>query len=206
MGYYLLVFLAAFLVDIVPFIGPPAWTVMVLLQMLFGLNIWLVLVLGVVGSTIGRYVYSLYIPLLSDKIISAEKNKDIQYIGQKLGHDGIKVQLFVLAYTLMPLPSTPLFTAAGIARLRPTHILPAFFIGKFTSDMVMVLSGDYAARNAVSLAEGLMSWKTISGTVIGILIVILFLFIDWRSLLIHKKFRMDFRIWKKEGHAEKDNK
>lgn len=205
MSYYLLVLLAAFVVDIVPFIGPPAWTVMVLLQMMFGLNIWAVLILGVIGSTIGRYVYSLYIPLLSGKLISAKKNKDIAYIGQKLGHGGIKVQLFVLLYTLMPLPSTPLFTAAGMARIKPLHILPAFFIGKFTSDMVMVLTGDYAARNAVSIAQGLLSWKTISGTVLGIIIVIIFLFIDWRSLLMHKKFRMDFRIWNKGDHAEKKN-
>ena len=196
MGYYVFVFIASFLVDSVPFIGPPAWTVMVFFQMRYNLDIWWVLVVGVIGSAIGRLVYSKYIPLLSAKVIKKEKNDDIHFIGQKLAGKGWKVQLFVLLYTLMPLPSTPLFTAAGMARIKTINIIPAFLVGKFTSDMVMVLSGDYAAKNAQALAQGFLSWKTISGTVLGVILVCVFLFIDWRTLLVEKKFRLSFHIWK----------
>lgn len=193
---YVWVFLASFLVDSVPFFGPPAWTVMVFFQMRYGLNIWLVLVFGVIGSALGRYLLSKYIPWLSGKVISPQKNEDIQFIGQKLGNNGWKVQLFVLLYTLVPLPSTPLFTAAGMARIKTINIIPAFLVGKFISDMVMVLTGDYAAKNAVALAQGFWTWKTVSGTIIGLVIILVFLFIDWRLLLQHKKFRLHFRIWK----------
>jgi hypothetical protein len=96
----------------------------------------------------------------------------------------------------MPLPSTPLFTAAGMARIKPLNIIPAFLVGKFTSDMVMVLSGDYAARNATELVEGFFSWKTITGTLLGIILLFVFLFIDWHVLLQEKKFRLNFHIWK----------
>src|SRR5438105_1211943 len=61
MQFYLLVFVASLIVDIIPFIGPPAWTVMVFLQLKFHLNIWWVLLAGVSGSTIGRYILTLYI-------------------------------------------------------------------------------------------------------------------------------------------------
>ena len=61
MWYYLSVFVAAFLVDLLPFFGPPAWTVMVYFQMRFELNIWFVLISGVLGSALGRYVLFLYI-------------------------------------------------------------------------------------------------------------------------------------------------
>ncbi len=196
MLYYVLVFIAALIVDIVPFFGPPAWTVMVFYQVRYDLDIWMVLISGVIGSTIGRYILSRYIPILSAKFIKVQKNEDIQFIGQKLAGDGWGIQLFVLLYTLMPLPSTPLFTAAGMARIRPMHILPAFFIGKFTSDMAMVISGDYVARNAIDMASGLLSWQSISGTIIGIVIIGVFLFIDWRLLLQKKKFRLNFHIWK----------
>lgn len=196
MGYYVLVFIASFLVDSVPFFGPPAWTVMVFFQMRYGLNIWWVLVVGVIGSTLGRYLLSKYIPWLSEKIIKVQKNEDIRFIGQKLGNDGWQIQVFVLLYTLMPLPSTPLFTAAGMARIKSLHIIPAFIVGKFTSDMVMVLTGDYVARNVVTISEGILSWKSVTGTVLGIIIICLFLFIDWRRLLQDKKFRINFHIWK----------
>jgi membrane protein DedA with SNARE-associated domain len=196
MWYYILVFLSSFIVDLIPVAGPPAWTVMVFFQMRYHLNVWAVLVIGVIGSTLGRYLLSLYIPWLSARYLKAQKNEDLQYIGQRLADDGWKIQAFVLLYTLMPLPSTPLFTAAGIARIRAMHILPAFFVGKFTSDMVMVLTGNYVANNAESIMEGFVTWKSISGTVIGILVVCVFLFIDWRTLLQQKKFRLSFKIFK----------
>lgn len=193
---YFFVFIASIIVDSVPFIGPPAWTVMVFFQVKYGLNIWYVLVLGVVGSTIGRYIYSIYILALSEKVINIQKQEDIEYIGEKLAGNGWRIQLFVLLYTLLPLPSTPLFTATGMAKINPLHILPAFFVGKFTSDMVMVITGDYAARNAVALASGFFSWKNILGTISGVIVIVVFLCIDWRALLQQKKFRLNFKIWK----------
>lgn len=194
--YYIFVFIASFLVDLIPFFGLPAWTVMVFFQVKYHLNIWGVLVLGVLGSTLGRYTLSKYIPWLSQKVINQQKNEDIQFIGQRLDERGWRVQVFVLLYTLIPLPSAPLFIASGIAKIKPLHILPAFFIGKFTGDMVMVLTGRYAAENVSSLTSGLFTWKTISGTALGVILVCVFLFIDWRVLIQQKKFRMNFHIWK----------
>lgn len=169
---------------------------MVYLQIKYGLNIWLVLVAGVSGSTLGRYMLYLYIPYLSEKLIKTQKNKDIQFIGNKLNNNGWRVQLFVLLYTLLPLPSTPLFTASGMARIKAINVIPAFLAGKFTSDMIMVFTGDYFARNAVAISNGFINWKTVSGSIVGLVLIAVFLFIDWRLLLQEKKFRLNFNIWK----------
>lgn len=190
---YFLVFVAALLVDVVPFIGPPAWTVMVFFQVKFGLNIWFVLIVGVMGSAIGRYLYSCYIHRFSSYLIKPKKNEDLHFIGSKLANNGWKVQLFVLLYTLMPLPSTPLFTAAGVAGMRTLTLIPSFFVGKFLSDAIMVLTADYVAHN---VGAGLLSWKALLGTLLGVVIICLFLFTNWRRLLIEKKFSMSFHIWK----------
>jgi membrane protein DedA with SNARE-associated domain len=193
---YFFVFLASLLVDVVPFIGPPAWTVMVFFQVKFGLSIWLVLIIGVTGSAIGRYLYSGYIHRLSKHYIKSQKNEDLYFIGSKLANNGWKVQLFVLLYTLMPLPSTPLFTAAGIARMRTVTLLPSFFVGKFLSDAIMVLTGDYVAHNIVSISSDLLSWKALAGTILSLIVIALFLFTNWKKLLQEKKFSMSFNIWK----------
>jgi membrane protein DedA with SNARE-associated domain len=193
---YFLVFVASLLVDVVPFIGPPAWTVMVFFQVKFRLNIWLVLIIGVTGSAIGRYLYSSYIHRFSDYYIKPQKNEDLYFIGSKLANNGWKVQLFVLLYTLMPLPSTPLFTAAGVARMRTQTLIPSFFVGKFVSDAIMVFTGDYVAHNIVNITHDLLSWKALLGTILGLVIISLFLFTNWRKLLQEKKFSMSFNIWK----------
>ncbi len=196
MWLYLLVFLATLLVDLVPFIGPPAWTVMVFFQIRYGLDIWMVLIIGVLGSTMGRYLLSLYMPRLSDRYIKQKKNEDLKYIGKQLSTKGWQIQLFVLIYTLTPMSSTPLFTAAGMARIKPIQILPAFFVGKFISDMLMVLTGDYIAQNSKSILEGLLTWQSFLAILPGIVIICAPLFIDWRMLLEKKKWKLNFRIWK----------
>ena len=193
---YILVFIASFLVDVIPFVGPPAWTVMVFFQLKYGVNTWILLLFGVTGSALGRYYYSVYIRKLSDRFVKKEKNDDLHFIGKKLAGTGWKVQLFVLIYTLIPVPTTPLFTATGVAGIRPFNIMPAFFVGKFISDAVMVLTGDYVAKNVTTLAEGFLTWQNILGTLIGLFIISLFFFIDWHKLLLQKKIRLTFHIWK----------
>jgi hypothetical protein len=193
---YLFVFLGAILVDVTPMPLPPAFTVMMFFQILYGLAVWPVIVIGVIGSIIGRYILTLYVPGISDRFIVQSKNDDIVFLGGKLKNNGWKSQLFILFYTLMPLPSTPLFIAGGIARIRPIFMIPAFFVGKFTSDSVAVFMGKYATENTESLLRGIMSWKSIAGLLAGLALLFALFFIDWRSLLIEKKLRLGFHIWK----------
>lgn len=193
---YLLVFIGACLVDIVPLPLPPAFTVMVLFQIIFHLNIWGVIVIGVAGSILGRYILTLYIPKIAGKIFKPAKNEDVQFLGKKMKEKGWKSQLGIITYSLLPLPTTPLFIAAGMANMKPYYIIPAFFVGKFISDTIAVFMGKYAAENTSSLLHGVVSWKFISGSVIGLLLICALLYIDWRTLLTKKKLRLKFKIWK----------
>lgn len=193
---YALVFIGALLVDVVPLPLPPAFTVMVFLQIVYDLNIWAVIGIGVAGSILGRYILTLYIPKLSGKMFRQTKNEDVQFLGKKLMQKGWKSQAAILVYSLMPLPTTPLFIAGGIAQMKPIYIIPPFMIGKLISDMVAVLLGKYAAENASSLTEGMVSWKTITGLVVGLFLIFVLLFVDWRTLLEKKKLVLKFRIIK----------
>jgi len=194
---YLLVFLGAFLFDVVPFPFPPAFTIMVFFQILFGLNIWWVIIIGVFGSILGRYVLTLYIPLLAERIFKKSKNADVQFLGEKMKDQGWRGQAAILAYTLLPLPTTPIFLASGMARINALYIIPTFFVGKFTSDAITVHLGKYASENAESLLQGGFTWKSVISLTLGMLLVCSILFIDWRSLIQKKRLTLNFRIWKK---------
>jgi membrane protein YqaA with SNARE-associated domain len=193
---YLLVFIGALLFDVVPFPFPPAFTIMVFLQIMFGLNIWLVIVIGVAGSILGRYILTLYIPLLAGKIFKRSKNEDVEFLGKKMKEKGWRGQIVIIAYSLLPLPTTPLFLAGGMAKIKPLYIIPAFFIGKFISDAITVHLGKYASEHAKSIVEQAISWKSIASLVVGLLLICALLFIDWRSLIQKKKFQLKFKIWK----------
>jgi len=193
---YLLVFIAACAVDIVPFPLPPAFVVMVFLQIYFKLNVWVVIFVGVAGSILGRYILTLYIPKIAGKIFKPAKNEDVQYLGNKMKEKGWKSQVAILTYSLLPLPTTPLFIAGGMAKMKPGLIIPAFTVGKLISDTIAVFMGKYAAENTGGLLHGAISWKSITGLVFGILLVAALLFIDWRKWLQEKKFKLNYKIWK----------
>jgi len=102
---YILVFLSSLLVDVIPLIGPPAWVVMVFFQVKYGLNIWLVLVAGVSGSAIGRYLYSAYVFYFANHFIKPQKNEDLQFIGKNsLIMDGRFIFLFFFIRSCRFLP------------------------------------------------------------------------------------------------------
>jgi membrane protein YqaA with SNARE-associated domain len=193
---YLWVFLAALAVDLVPVIGPPAWTVMVLLLVKFDLNPWLVLTAGVPGSVLGRYVLSVYTPWLSKRIIKRRKNEDFEFVGRKLRQKLWQSWMFVFIYSVSPLPTTPIFSAAGLARIKPVQILPPFFVGKFISDAVMLFIGRTAFSSLAELFEGTFTWKGIITGVVSILVICGFLFLDWRQLIEKKRLHFNVHIWK----------
>jgi membrane protein YqaA with SNARE-associated domain len=191
---YLLVFMGSLFFDVVPIPFPPAFTIMVFLQIMFDLNIWWVIVIGVTGSILGRYILTLYIPLLAGKFFKRSKNEDVEFLGNKMKEKGWKSQMVIIAYSLLPLPTTPLFLAAGMAKIKPLYIIPAFFIGKFTSDSITVHVGRYASEHAKNIMEEALSWKSITSLVVGMLLLFALLFIDWRSLIQKKKFQLKFKI------------
>lgn len=193
---YCLVFLGALLFDIVPFPFLPAFTIMIFLQLYFNLNLWACILIGVAGSILGRYILTLYIPYLSNAYFKPAKNEDILFLGKKLKEKGWKSQLVIIIYSLLPLPTTPLFVAAGMSRIGPLYIIPAFFIGKFTSDSIALSMGKFASENVNSLEKNIISWQSITGLIVSILLLCALLFIDWRTLIQQKKFLLKFKIFK----------
>jgi membrane protein YqaA with SNARE-associated domain len=194
MWMYLVVFLATLAVDTIPIFAPPAWIILVFLVVTFHLNPWIAVIIGVAGSTLGRYILSLYIPKVSSKLINRREDENLRYIGGKLGQRAWAAAGFVFLYTLTPLSTTALFTAAGMARVDCRYILTAFFCGRLITDGALVYSGKYAATNLPELIRGQFSWQTVVILVAGLAVIALVLFIDWRQLLAKHRLKLRFNI------------
>ncbi len=194
--HYILVFLGALLFDLVPFPFPPAFTIMMFLQIVFELDAWTVIIVGVAGSVLGRYILLLYAPLIADKYLKVSKNQDIQFLGDKMKENKWKGQMVILAYSLLPLPTTPLFLAAGISKLRALYIIPWFIIGKFTSDSIAIHLGQYAAENTQSIIDNIFSIKSIVSLLLSIILLFCLFFIDWRTLIQKNRLKLNFKIFR----------
>lgn len=183
--------------DVVPIPLPPAFTIMVFLQVVFGLDIWWVIVIGVAGSILGRYLLTLYVPSLADRIFKKSKNEDVQFLGERMKALGWRGQAAILAYTLLPLPTTPIFLASGMARINAIYVIPVFFVGKFTSDAITVHLGKYASENIENIIEKGLSWPSAISLILGLFFISGIIIVDWRSLLLKKKLLLNFRVLKR---------
>ena len=193
---YLLVFLGSMGVDMIPIMAPPAWTIMAFAIVKYHLNPWMVLAVGVPASALGRYLFSLYIPKFSDWVLARQKKEELNYVGKKLRGKLWQTWLFVLGYTLSPLSTTALFTAAGMSKVPVWSLLPPFLVGKFISDAMMVKAGEYAAGDLKDIVHGVFSAKNIVIAAITLVVTAGFLFVDWHALIVKKKLAFNFTVFK----------
>jgi hypothetical protein len=192
-------FLIGVAVDSVPVFAPPAWTLLAILIIRYRANPYGVLVFGVAGSALGRFFLSLYSRRLSFKFLNHAENLNLEYVGKMFEGGFWKTSLFVFLYTLTPLSTTSLFTAAGSGRVNVLSILPAFALGKLISDGAMIFTARHAARNVRAIFRGQASPNSLLGAGLGLVLVAALLFIDWRSLIENKTLKMRFQIWKQAG-------
>jgi hypothetical protein len=193
---YLVVFFGSLGVDLIPIMAPPAWTVMAFAITKYRLNPWIALAIGVPASALGRYLFSLYIPKFSDRVLARHKKEELRYVGKKLRGHLWETWLFVLGYTLSPLSTTALFTASGMSKVPVWHLLPPFLVGKFVSDAMMVKAGQYAAGNLKNMVHGVFGIKNITIAAVTLVLTGAFLFVDWHALLVKKTLRFNFSIFK----------
>ena len=193
---YLAAFAAALLVDTIPVFAPPAWTILAFMIIKWKLNPWGIIAAGALGSVIGRYILTLYMPHISAKIFRPSENDNISFLGKNLGKRFWKSNVFVMLYAISPLSTTALFTAGGMAHVKPWNMLPGFAIGKFLGDAWVIFTAQVTADEAADLMHGHVSWQTALTAGAGLLLISGVLFIDWRQLLGRRKLRLNFKIWK----------
>jgi membrane protein YqaA with SNARE-associated domain len=193
---YLASFGVALLVDTVPVFAPPAWTILAFIIVRWKPNPWGVIAAGALGSVIGRYILTLYMPRLTARIFRPSENDNLSFLGKKIGSRFWQANTFVLLYAISPLSTTALFTAAGSARVNPWNVLPGFAVGKFLGDAWVIFTAKVTAEQATDLMAGHVSWQTAVTGGAGLLLISGVLFVDWRALLGKKQLRLNFRIWK----------
>lgn len=191
---YLVAFLAALAIDTLPAFAPPSWTALVYCQIHYGLNVWLVTLVGVAGSACGRLILSSYIHHVARHVLSEHEQANIEYLGTCLGRSVSADLFFVFLYCLTPLPAAPLFLAAGIADLRRSLVLPPFVAGKLISIGLIVAAGKASAGSLTDLFHGKVSPQALLMSAAGLAVVGALLFIDWHALLHDKRFRLDFDV------------
>jgi hypothetical protein len=194
MPFVVLLFVVVFLLNLIPAFAPPTWMVFSYLGFRSPTsNVALLAVVGAGAATLGRTALArLAHIIIRQRFLSDAKKQNIDSIREALqGRKKLTFGVF-LFYAFSPLPSNYLFIAYGLTTMELKLIALPFFIGRSVSYALWGLtSSSIARRISVESGQALpyLSAYFVVSQIFLLYLVHLFIQIDWRALLFHKKLR-----------------
>lgn len=124
---------------------------------------------------------------LGRKVISHPRKNSLEKLQNRLEQTRYGYFLGTMLFGFLPLPSSMLFISYGLMNVRTFQIIAGFWIGRFAVYMLMI----YISNNIlISIRDQfeLNFTSILVIDIIGIIMTIMILLIDWNKLISEKKF------------------
>ncbi len=181
---YLLVALGVFVLNVLPAMAPPTWTVIVLVTLNTDLHLAPLVLIGAIAATLGRTTLAIGFHRLRGWL-PAGYVRNVTNAGSLLSAHRGRRAAAVGMFLLSPLPSAQLFEAAGLMGVRLAPLAAAFCIGR-TATYSIYASGAGLAK-ASGWGELIKSTLTspwgIALQVASLLLLVVLGRIDWAKHL-----------------------
>lgn len=176
-----------FVVNLMPAFGPPTWTVLVVFLIRYDIAVPILVVGGAAAAASGRFVLAHAFRRLAPRL-PERKRADLDAVGAVFTERRSSQAGLLGLFFLSPLPSTPLFEAAGLTERVP--LLPvtlAFFAGRLVTYSLYV-GGASAAQHTLGSA---LEDRFTSGWAIALQLALVaavagFVMVPWAKVLGHK--------------------
>jgi hypothetical protein len=194
---FLLIFLAIFVLNVIPMFAPPTWSVLSFLAIRLDSKLVLLAVVGAVAATLGRLVLArLSRVIIRQRFLSDATRENIDVVKERL-EGRTKLTLgALLFYAFSPFPSNHLFIAYGLTTLKLKVIAIPFLLGRVAvySFWAFTASGAAQMLNYRSVtSRSIFSYYFVASQLLGLLSIYVFTKIDWRRVFSEKKLRWRHR-------------
>jgi len=173
-----------FLVNLLPAFGPPTWTVLVVFLLTYDIAEPVLVIGGAAAAASGRFVLAHAFRRLAPRL-PEHKRRDLDAVGavftdRRGGRYGV-LGLFLLS----PLPSTPLFEAAGLTeKIALTPVTLAFFAGRLVTYSLYVGGASAAEKTLGSTLQERFTSGWAIAIQLGLVAVLAgFVLVPWAKLL-----------------------
>lgn len=194
-GFFFLVFLIVYLLNLIPAFAPPTWMVFSFIGFRYPrANVAVLAIVGAVAATLGRATLAkLARVVVRQRFMSRQARQSIDTIKDRLeGKRKLTFGAFLL-YAFSPLPSNYLFIAYGLTTMDLLLLAIPFFIGRSISYSFWgVASSALGRRINGPLLKHPLSYLTTYFVLVQVFLlwlVYLFTRIDWPTLIDEKKVR-----------------
>lgn len=190
----LILFLAVFLLNIIPAFAPPTWMVFSFLGFRFPSRIdWSFALVGALAAATGRSVLGkLSRTIVRNHWLSEAARGNVDSLKLELERRPTLTFGLFLFYAFTPLPSNFLFIAYGLTTMPLIRLVVPFFIGRFVSYSFWTMSSAAVSRkleleNTEAIAY--LSVYFVLTQLALLALVYVFTRIDWNLLLRKRKWR-----------------
>ena len=178
----LFIAIAVILLNAIPAFMPPTWVLLAYLHVTQGGDILQLALVGAICSTIGRIILAKWSGPLVSGIMPKPMKHNVEYAKKVVSHKPFASFAFSFLYALSPFPSNAVFIIAGVAGLGLIPIAAGFFLGRLISYYLLMLAAGYTAK-AIGLHLLMSEGNRWILDLLGIASAVVFLFVDWKSLL-----------------------
>ncbi len=187
---YLILFLVAAGFAMVPLPLFPSWVVVAYMVVQFDLRLWLAILVGALGTTLGRVVLVAVSRVAGHRMLGRWSRENLEYLHGKLENAAGDLGIAVLLGASPP-PAGVLFILAGLMRIQLWLVAISVFVGRTIGYWISVGGTSLAAEPLADRLRGVVGPWSVVLAVAGVAgILVLALRIDYRALLEDRKFRL----------------
>jgi membrane protein YqaA with SNARE-associated domain len=186
-GYtYPFVFFIIFVISVIPILTPPTWIVIVSAYSLNDqLNPLLLSMIGASAAIAGRLIL-LQLSTVGRKAINDQRKNSLDKFRKYLEKTRYGYLIGTLLFAILPLPSNMLFISYGLMKAKSIGIVVGFWLGRFVAYIIMINLSQYFFNSFKEyINSDILSLIFID--ILGILMTLLMLLIDWNILLSNHK-------------------
>ena len=186
-GYtYPFVFFIIFVISVIPILTPPTWIVIVSAYSLNDqLNPILLSMIGASAAIAGRLIL-LQLSTVGRKAINDHRKNSLDRFRKYLEKKRYGYLIGTLLFALLPLPSSMLFISYGLMKAKSIGIVVGFWLGRFLAYFIMINLSQYFFNSFKDILNA-DTPSLIFIDIIGILMTLFILLIDWNTLLSDHK-------------------
>jgi membrane protein YqaA with SNARE-associated domain len=186
-GYtYPFVFFIIFVISVIPILTPPTWIVIVSAYSLNDqLNPILLSMIGASAAIAGRLIL-LQLSTVGRKAINDHRKNSLDRFRKYLEKKRYGYLIGTLLFALLPLPSNMLFISYGLMKAKSIGIVVGFWLGRFLAYFIMINLSQYFFNYFKDILNA-DTPSLIFIDIVGVLMTLLMLLIDWNTLLSDHK-------------------
>ena len=183
---YPFVFLIIFVLSVIPILTPPTWIVVVSAYSLNDqLNPLLLSIIGATAAIAGRLLL-LQLSTFGRKTINDQRKSSLEKLRKYLEKTRYGYFIGTLLFALLPLPSNMLFISYGLINAKSISIIVGFWLGRFLVYIIMIYVSYYFFNSFKEMLNSDIQ-TLILMNIVGILMTLFMLLIDWNILLSEHK-------------------